>query len=774
MIKFEIIEAIINNRKEKLPLLLGIQPMLAKHRDCFVSIAALCDDMSLNVNAPIYKKLSKDYPILLKCLTRKEDISAIINSYNKAINEYEVLITRYSRDAIEIGVLGVSGAGKSRVLQQISGLGNDCIPSFGGLTCTGAISTIEYANTLPNSSVIYAYIEFKSEANFVNEINDLIRNVISEENVVQSINEIKNINITGCFDGNTTRFKTTYVDNFNIWSVYIGLSDNPKEIDGFQPYLYRKGEYIPLKDATRENGEKILYGCSEPELIREFVTQHYENGVSYYKYPAVEHVSIQSIDNITEVNGLRFIDTVGLDDANEGFSELVRNALKNKCDAAILLLKNEDRANTADNQFKHINKCLTKTFITEEFIETWLGVINNLNSNNPDAMQRAQDVEKYFFIDCKQLADKTIENIKIVDVSDVHELKVFLNSFLATLNFEELDKRISKRAEEFAEESRRAHYAFVKSLPEISIAYGLKNISADYVQKVQKNVLDSIAKLKEKYSNQTTRVYPIVNKINALLNAENEEVLSQLSHIANNAVNYPDAVKAAGIPGKERLFAYIELWQYVRDFARSPDEETNEIIDEFKIELAEILLIDFNLENHGLNASDKDFFNKFAEILLSPREMFSMKDRSRYDRCIDAFKSINDFCLNDYLIVTKKLFDKHSDKYIKPKEKDTLGRVNVSQDELVLELQMRLMEFCTQVRSDIEDNFWLPGVHEDIYNELSSFAILFDGIYSIDWSTIFDNLYEKGVILNSEKELSESVNKIIGNIKKDFDTIKEI
>jgi len=95
----------------------------------------------------------------INLLSIREEISAEIASLRK-------LKTRFSRDTLNIGVVGRAGQGKSRLLQSFSGLSNDEIPSGDRSHCTGVRSTVHH-----NSGVeTYGEIWFHSERSFLNEI----------------------------------------------------------------------------------------------------------------------------------------------------------------------------------------------------------------------------------------------------------------------------------------------------------------------------------------------------------------------------------------------------------------------------------------------------------------------------------------------------------------------------------------------------------------------------------------------------------------------------
>lgn len=94
------------------------------------------------------------------------NLTSIQNNINAEIGTLSKLRTRFSRQTINIGVIGRAGQGKSRLLQSLSGLSTDEIPSGDRSHCTGVPSTIHH-----NPGVeTYGEVWFHSERSFLNEV----------------------------------------------------------------------------------------------------------------------------------------------------------------------------------------------------------------------------------------------------------------------------------------------------------------------------------------------------------------------------------------------------------------------------------------------------------------------------------------------------------------------------------------------------------------------------------------------------------------------------
>ena len=77
-----------------------------------------------------------------------------------------LLKNRFNRNTINIGVIGRAGQGKSRLLQSLTGLSSNEIPTGDRGHCTGVRSTILHQPGID----IYGEITFHSEASFLQEV----------------------------------------------------------------------------------------------------------------------------------------------------------------------------------------------------------------------------------------------------------------------------------------------------------------------------------------------------------------------------------------------------------------------------------------------------------------------------------------------------------------------------------------------------------------------------------------------------------------------------
>ena len=80
--------------------------------------------------------------------------------------ELALLKKRFSRETVQIAMIGRERMGKSTLIQSITGLGNEVIPAFDGSSCTGTVSVIH--NCEEN---FHADITFFERGEFLQAIN---------------------------------------------------------------------------------------------------------------------------------------------------------------------------------------------------------------------------------------------------------------------------------------------------------------------------------------------------------------------------------------------------------------------------------------------------------------------------------------------------------------------------------------------------------------------------------------------------------------------------
>lgn len=272
-------------------------------------------------------------------------------------NSITNVVTRFKRGVINIGVAGSARQGKSTLLQKISGLTDKEIPTSNDLPCTGAKSKIYHSELRANAEVV-----FFSKPEFLKEI-------------VYPYFERLNLPKPGSLDEFRQSLPEFVApensDERNLKSaIYEELKRIHTTFTSFSHYLSKPTETVEL------------------EQIRDYVTQHDDQGNIRTNYLAVKTANIYTKFPNHDVTGLCLVDLPGLE-AAQGHEKKLAASLEQEVDAVILVKKPSpqgDQWNSDD--FKVID--LINDAVREIELSNWLFILlNELSSgDNSQIIQR--------------------------------------------------------------------------------------------------------------------------------------------------------------------------------------------------------------------------------------------------------------------------------------------------------------------------------------------------------------------------------------------------
>ena len=224
---------------------------------------------------------------------------------------------RFSRNTLNIGVIGSMGQGKSTLLQSLTGLTNQVIPAFPGKACTAARSKISHQD----GQITEARIEFHSRDSFLNEV------------------------ILPYYDKLELEPKPSSFEAF----ASTPLPDLPSQEDHTQANIYNrlKNDYRRHTDQYREYLGRDWLRLQDESQISSYVAQTYQdNQLVNYQCLAVKSVEISCSFPVDEIGAIALIDVPGLGDFRLGDESLVIEALGQEVDFILFIYKpSKDRAN---------------------------------------------------------------------------------------------------------------------------------------------------------------------------------------------------------------------------------------------------------------------------------------------------------------------------------------------------------------------------------------------------------------------------------------------
>ena len=350
-----------------------------------------------------------------------EDAAHYVDELRKLRSDISRIRKRFSRDTLNIAVIGRARQGKSRLLQTITGLGRDEIPDGNLAFCTGVRSDI--IND-PNAEVAYAQVNFLSKKQFI------------DEKIAPYFEDLQ--------EYDSKLFTPITISDFQNYSLPEPGTFQASSEAKTQMNLHLRH----LRDLQEHLGEYMDYLGQPPqkiskEQIREYVAQDNIQGERvFFKHMAVSSVEIFCAFPNSDVGRLRLIDLPGLGDTRKGDVEQVVRALSDQVELVLFLSKpSTSGAAWQDNEINLYSQA--RRALGEKLpIERWsFWVFNHDASAGADNQKQCELLQNSMGSAQIQVSDTAI-----VNCNDTEEVSSRLIE--AALNF--LMNNIEKNDREYA------------------------------------------------------------------------------------------------------------------------------------------------------------------------------------------------------------------------------------------------------------------------------------------------------------------------------------
>ena len=309
----------------------------------------------------------------------------------------DLLKNRFNRDTINIGVIGRAGQGKSRLLQSLTGLSSNEIPTGDRGHCTGVRSTIQHQPGVDT----YGEITFHSEYSFLQEIIAPYYQDLELGQPPFSLDE---------FARNRLPSRPSHLSNTAV-------------AEGKYEYLQRYHQHLPQ---YRHLLAKFTPIKISKEQIREYVAQDNLQGERvYYNYLAVKEAKIFCNFPHPDVGQVALIDMPGLGDTGVGDESRLIEILSQDVDLVLMVrLPRPPRDYWGDvdlQLYDTASKALTALpFKDWSFlILNHTGINSPISDNSVYCRDLASDRENkgLYFADCitANCADSEVVNQKLLD-----------------------------------------------------------------------------------------------------------------------------------------------------------------------------------------------------------------------------------------------------------------------------------------------------------------------------------------------------------------------
>ncbi|MEW6709006.1 MAG: hypothetical protein AB1403_04220 [Candidatus Riflebacteria bacterium] len=714
----EKIAAIIDQRK---PIAEKIQQAEKNLQKLFNNLASFQDILSVlsnKVDEEFSQELGKIFSLI-------SDTQAKIKGQDGIFN---ILMRRFTRETINIGVVGRARQGKSRLLQSMSGLSNNEIPDGKSGHCTGTRSRL-----IHSGGAVKATIFFHNEQTLLHEIIAPYFQVLKLGNFPISLKSFINNPLP----------QMEAEDNAENNTKYDHLKKYHENYSKFEKFL---NNHEPLSvDQTR---------------VREFVAQDDESGkIQYFNYLAVKEAVIYCPFPNEDVGKVSLIDMPGLGDTGHGDEERLISALGQETDFVLFVKMPVSTGDYWADVDVKLYDVANRSLMGSLSIDQWsFQVLNH---------KKIVDEIKQTLIEdnldnCKRLAGEiskkhiNVAETIICDCSDKKDVQANLLDRVLdylTANITTLDEKFALSRQASLMEIGNNCRQIVKSTKDALISIPLNSRSHELLLDKFNSLYDRLAIEIRKFVKETRQ---IKDHVNSEYDAGLKEILTS---IESNHL-YPDSESLETL--ESRLGSYSEAYLAAlhttraaisKEFLRM-DRYLEKAVENVKNKIAKILL-----EECGFKAAFKsenlEFLEEFHDFLLkTPR----LKDLAL------AIKMVLDFRLSyrEFLHpkVRKSLdtIDPNGSDYMEcgynPKLSDVNDALEMAYMKVTGKLRASLEQFSSEVNMAL---FALAEEFEDRTLRASDiknqWSIVCDLFKSDLWSEEFGQL-EANSIMREEIEKS--------------------
>ena len=243
------------------------------------------------------------------------DIPTLLTDIESELKGLDKLKKRFSRDTLNIGVVGKAREGKSTLLRSLSGLSSEEIPTSDRQPCTGVKVIIRHDNVQENVSnaETYGEIWFYTEYSFLNEVIALYYKELSLGKSPATLEEFGKPN---------------------------SIPELPNHLKNIAEFESKHNKLLEFQKHLKQY--RHLLHAPSPRIIcksdiREYVAQHNASGESIYNYIAVREARVTCRFPQSDVGQIALVDMPGLGDTTIGDEQRLIKALGEDVDFVLFL-----------------------------------------------------------------------------------------------------------------------------------------------------------------------------------------------------------------------------------------------------------------------------------------------------------------------------------------------------------------------------------------------------------------------------------------------------
>ena len=669
-----------------------------------------------------------------------DDFHAAFNSYTAKLDQ---MIKRLSRDNLNISFVGRAGQGKSLVMQRISGLDGNIIPSSDGSDCTGTKSVIHNCS----GSQVVAKINFFSEYEMVENVNKYLDKISNGSNVrierISSASEIQNINVAAIRSG-----------------IPMEDVESKSLVEHLTKYVEHYSDYAP------HLGKTVTVSASE---IERYVAQ-YKNGnpsEKYFLYLGVKFADIMCEFPHSDTGKIELVDTIGIGATSLATEEKMLDTVENDSDAILFMFRPDPcRPRISSDEIDIIKKISTR--VSPEYSKEMLfWIVNRVDSGKgenkallPEIVAKAEQgdypVAKVLNVNC--CLDDEVENKLLVPVLEQ-----------LTSRIESVDKMLIDKLNKFADNLYFAYHQICNGAEKALASSASEDIKRHFEDKIDDTIDNLLDKLRDLFNIEYKQIR------NQPCEDFEEASTEKLKLIMRSIPSEEEIKKMLDKGRKNQINVYENCTNIMRikiiDDFNELNNVLNNIIEKMKKKVIHILA-DQNIGGLGLiepfndSVSSSDWINRFLE---------KTNAKEQYPLLADALGKFDEYSINVQGFLIHQIRNQ-----LDPIDPALLGGIpmlyNEEKDALAKEITELLKECAYQIKENISDqisdlsiipNLSMFAAIKDLYDRLTyadngKTNKQWEHLYQ-DWIyLIWKDEYEAEIGLNSVKK---NWNELISKLK---------
>ena len=358
----ERIDDILRIRHKKAKIIQGQLERIRQAKEAAEKVsgikACVLENGQLKAGSPLADLFANNPDAMIALQNLSE--ASFVQSANKLIEDYEALYKRFSREYINIAVVGTARQGKSQFIQSITGLDSRCVPAFAGDHCTGASSIIKNSEQHVSVEVELTY---KTERELRDEAQSYLDIITDGQFMLGNIDELKTIDkaqITHYLNANMHRhaeltnlsntFISRFVDHYDEWRGLIGKS---KEV--------KHDENEIMTYVAQHNGKEK----EDPDRI------------NFFKFVAVKKAVIKKRFLNPDAGTIQLIDTEGLGANTTDTNDNMIQTIREESDAVIFMKRPEGNTGGSPTAEEGAVFDMVNSSFSDKGIKYWLAFLLN-------------------------------------------------------------------------------------------------------------------------------------------------------------------------------------------------------------------------------------------------------------------------------------------------------------------------------------------------------------------------------------------------------------